>query len=276
MNDSFIIIRMEIRILRKHVVNAGKHHTRDGDNGFLIAPLSGKPLVFDGKVRCFLAFNSGKGALDQQWLQVLSGFGTSGRLFPVGTLVIGRGKSSSGAKMFIGFKDRHVRTNLREDEQCREFCNSRDSGNAFYLFVIRPAPAEELQLNLADGLGQEIHMGFSMCEFETLLVKDLIAADTVKYFVIRSLDAAMEEGKAFLFIKRPVRKQVIHDAGGRFSEGISKDTVYPDTGDGHAALVTVLFSGTHTGEFETVSGKLTQCTDVSRGNKRSFDDIKAE
>lgn len=115
MNDGFIIIRMKILILRNHVVNAGKHHPRDGNNGFLIALLPGEPLVFDGKVRFFLTLpsnTSGKGALDQQWLQVLSGFGTSGRLFPVGILVIGRGKSSPGTKMFIGFKDRHVRTDL--------------------------------------------------------------------------------------------------------------------------------------------------------------------
>lgn len=50
MNDGFIIIRMKILILRKHVVNAGKHHPRDGNNGFLIALLPGEPLVFDGKV----------------------------------------------------------------------------------------------------------------------------------------------------------------------------------------------------------------------------------
>lgn len=52
----------------------------------------------------------------------------------------------------------------------------------------------------------------------------------------------MDEGKAFFLIKRLVRKQVIHDAGGRLPEGISKDTVYPDMGDGHAVLVTIIFS----------------------------------
>lgn len=65
MNDGFVIIRTEILFLRKHVVDTGKYHPRDGDNGFLLAPPFGKPLVLDGKVRLLLTFDSGKGTLDQ-------------------------------------------------------------------------------------------------------------------------------------------------------------------------------------------------------------------
>lgn len=91
-------------------------------------------------------------------------------------------------------------------------------------------------------------------DIDTLLGKYLIAADTVKCLVIRSFDIAMDKGKAFFLVKRFVRKQVIHDAGGRLSEGISKDTVYADTGDAYAVLVMVLFGRMHIGEFEAVFG----------------------
>ena len=65
MNDGFIIIRTKILFLRKHVVDAGKHHPRDGNDGFLLAPPLGEPLVLDGKVRILLTLDSGKGTLDQ-------------------------------------------------------------------------------------------------------------------------------------------------------------------------------------------------------------------
>ena len=38
----------------------------------------------------------------------------------------------------------------------------------------------------------------------------------------------------------------------------------------------VFFSGTHIGKLETVSGKLTECPDISRWNKRCLNNIKME
>lgn len=64
MNDGFIIIRAEIFFLCKHVVDTGKYHTCNGNDGLLLAPPFGKPLVFDGKVRIFFTFDSGEGTLD--------------------------------------------------------------------------------------------------------------------------------------------------------------------------------------------------------------------
>lgn len=56
------------------MINAGKHHSCDGNNGFFLAAPFGDALIFDCKV-CFLfVFDSGKGTLDQQGIQVLSGF----------------------------------------------------------------------------------------------------------------------------------------------------------------------------------------------------------
>lgn len=83
--------------------------------------------------------------------------------------------------MLVRFKDGHIRTNLREDEQGGKFGDVSDSSIAFDLRLIRFCPAEELQFDFVDVLGYEIHMRFGMGELESLLAKELITADVVKY-----------------------------------------------------------------------------------------------
>jgi hypothetical protein len=86
----------------------------------------------------------------------------------------------------------------------------------------------------------------------------------------------MDEGKAFFFVKRLVRKEVIHDAGSRPAERIRKDAVKPDSGNGHGVLVTVLLGRAHTRELEAVSGKPAEGADVGGRDEGSLDNVKAE
>ena len=86
----------------------------------------------------------------------------------------------------------------------------------------------------------------------------------------------MNQFCTFLFVKRNVWKKIIHNGWGGFSKWISEDTVNTDTWNSHTILVAVFLSGTHIGKFETISGKLTESPDISRWNKRSFNDIKAK
>ena len=61
-----------------------------------------------------------------------------------------------------------------------------------------------------------------------------------------------------------------------FPKWVCEDTVNTDTGNRHTVLETFFFSGTHIGKLETVSGKLTECPDISRWNKRCLNNIKTE
>ena len=178
--------------------------------------------------------------------------------------------------MFIGFKNGHIGTDLREDEQGREFRNASNGGNTLDLGIIGPTSEKKLLFKFGDGAGNEIHVSLGVGEFKTLFAEDMIAADGVEDFVIGSLDAAMDEGKTFLFIKGFVGKQIVHDAGGGFAEGVSKDTIYPDPGNGHGVLVTVFLSGAHVRELKAISGKLSKSADVSGWNEGSFGNVKAE
>ena len=49
------------------MINAGKHHPCNSNDRFFLAASLGETLIFDRKIRFFLAFYSGKGALDEQW-----------------------------------------------------------------------------------------------------------------------------------------------------------------------------------------------------------------
>ena len=178
--------------------------------------------------------------------------------------------------MFIGFKNGHICADLGKDEECRKLCNASDGGDALNLGIEGPAPAKKFLFQFRDGAGNEIHVGLGVRKLETLFAEDVTAADGVEDLFIRSLDAAMDERKAFFFVKRLVRKEVIHDAGSRLAERVRKDTVEADPGNSHGVLVTVLLGGAHVRELKTVSGKLSESADVSRRNEGSFDNVKAE
>lgn len=74
--------------------DASEYHPCNCNNGFLLAPSFCDALIFDGKIRLLFALYSSKVTLDQQRVQVLSGFGTPGRFPFAGVLMISRGKLS--------------------------------------------------------------------------------------------------------------------------------------------------------------------------------------
>ena len=115
-----------------------------------------------------------------------------------------------------------------------------------------------------------------MGKLKTLFAEDLTAADGAGDLFTGSLDTAMDEGKAFFFVKRLVRKEVIHDAGSGPAERVCKDAVKPDSGNGHGVLVTVFLGRAHTRELEAVSGKLAEGADVGGRDEGSLDNVKAE
>ena len=47
------------------MIDTGKHHSGNGNNGFFLATPLGQTLIFYRKVGLFFAFDSGKGALDE-------------------------------------------------------------------------------------------------------------------------------------------------------------------------------------------------------------------
>lgn len=178
--------------------------------------------------------------------------------------------------MPVGFKDRHVSTNLRKDEKCGQICDAGDRCNPFDLSVILMASEKEHCFNPINGFVDNTNVGFCMGHFEFLLFQDMVSVDRIHDFVFGSFHQVVDEGTAFFFIKWFIGKQVIHDTGGRNAERVCQDTVNSDTGNRHAVLVTVLFRCTHVRKFQTVTGQFTESPDVCRRNKRGFDDIKAE
>ncbi len=135
---------------------------------------------------------------------------------------------------------------------------------------------KRVKFQFGDGAGNETHVSLGMGKLKTLFAEDLTAADGVQDLFIGSLDAAMDEGKSLFFVKRLVRKQVIHDVGSRLAERVGKDTIETDPGNGHGVLVAVLLGRAHVRELKTVSGKLAERADVSWKDEGSFDIVKAE
>ncbi len=119
-------------------------------------------------------------------------------------------------------------------------------------------------------------MGFRMGHFELLFFQDVVSVYSVHDLVFGSINPVANERTAFFFIEGFIGKQIFHDACGRKAKGICKDTVDTDAGNGHAVLVTVLLSSVHIRKFQPVTGEFTQSPDISRRDKRGFDDIKTE
>ena len=74
-------------------------------------------------------------------------------------LVIGRGKSSPRTKVFIGYKNGHIRTDFGEDEESRELGDASNGGNTLDLSIKGSAPAEKFKFPFGDGVGNEIKTG---------------------------------------------------------------------------------------------------------------------
>lgn len=71
---------------------------------------------------------------------------------------------------------------------------------------------------LIDGIIDEIHMGFCMGHFKLLFLKDVVPVNSVHDFVFGSFKLLVDQRMVFFLIERFIRKQVVHDMGGRKSK----------------------------------------------------------
>ena len=155
--------------------------------------------------------------------------------------------------MPVRFKNRHVCADLRKDKQRGQFRDTRDCRDTPDLAVILAASEKKFCFDLSNGSIDEIHMGFGMGHLELLFFQDVVSVDSVHNLVFGSLNPAVNERTACFFIEGFIGKQIVHDACGRKAKGVCEDAVDPDTGNGHAVLITVFLSSAHVRKFQAVT-----------------------
>src|SRR5699024_11286318 len=69
-------------------------------------------------------------------------------------------------------------------------------------------------------------------------------------------------------------QQIRHDISCGLAERVREHTGNADIGNGHTVLDAVLFRRFHADQFEAVSGKLSELSEILRRNKRTSDKVK--
>lgn len=217
------------------MVDSSKQSSSNGNDGlFLAAPLL-ESLFLSIDFRVLFAAAGSKRNLDQQRLEISTGFANASGFLFAGTLRILRGKASSGAKVFGGIKHRHVSADFSEDTDCsKSIVDTRNSQEQFNLRKIILCDFKDERLQFLFVLFQGTYVAADDFEFLYLFV----GKDAVNRFLNLGngrFAMSMHKGSHVKRLSRMLQ-QLRCDGGCALAEHITEHVIKLEAGNSETIL----------------------------------------
>lgn len=221
------------------MVNGSEKPSGNGNDGLLLtAPLL-EGLLLPVDFGMLFAAAGSKRNLNQQRLEISTGFANTSGFLLACALCILRGKASPRAKMLGSIKHRHVCADFSKDADSGK--GIMDTGNSQQQFDLREIVLSNLQdkgFQLCFAFFQRIHVAADNFEFLSLFVDK----DTVNCFLDlrnRRFAASMHKGSHIKRLSGMIQ-QLCCDGGCALAEHITEHVIKLEVGNGKAVLGTVL------------------------------------
>ena len=236
-------------------------------------------LIFVVKVRIlFRALYSGKGALYEERLEVVSSVPCLCGFLLVGAFIVCRREPCPGGKGGDVPPDGHIRPYLTEDIK-GGICSNADHGDkraddgSIFLTVIR-----QFFINQGDAFIEVIKMYLDDLQLVALDADELVAMDALQDIFPAGPDAVVHRPQDRLVtdLARVRLNKIGHDGGCGFPKWVGKHGIQTDLRNGQGILVTVLFGSPHIGKLETVTAQFPEITDIGGRDKRRNHQIHPE
>lgn len=272
-------VSIKLRVIRlvlfQHIVDGGQKHSGNCDDGFFVAAPLFETEVADANFRVAFGADGGKGALNEQRLDISSGPADSGRFLLPRALIVLRRKTGPRAKMFRGREHGHIHADFRDNANRGIGLDTRR----------RHDNVDLREILLSDRQNQGFQTGFA----EVQIVH--VGTDDAELFSLFDTHFSVHSGQDFLVSgfhsfgteSCHVRNRlgwIFQNAGCNCGSGLAKhigeNAVQLDVGNGEAILGAVLFASIEIREFLTVTNQIPKLANVCGRNKTAGHQIMLE